>query len=108
MRPTTANDSRKRSRRSASCVQTLLGEIPTHLLRRQHAGHAGAAGPSDEAMDGVVHEARSGDRRPGNPFSGKVNKLKPDGEVAKGPVGQRASGYSIIDAPSLEAATKLA
>ena len=39
---------------------------------------------------------------------GKVNKLKPDGEVAKGPVGQRASGYSIIDAPSLEAATKLA
>ena len=45
---------------------------------------------------------------PGNPFSGKVNKLKPDGEVAKGPVRQRASGYSIIDAPSLEAATKLA
>ena len=45
---------------------------------------------------------------PGNPFSGSVNKIKPDGTVAKGPVGQRASGYSIIEAPSLAAATKLA
>lgn len=45
---------------------------------------------------------------PGNPFSGAVNKVKADGTVAKGPVGQRASGYSIIDAPSLEKATKLA
>jgi hypothetical protein len=45
---------------------------------------------------------------PGNPFSGSVNKVKPDGTVAKGPVGHRASGYSIIDAPSLQAATKLA
>jgi len=44
---------------------------------------------------------------PGNPFSGKVNKVRPDG-VAKGPVGMRASGYSIIEAPSLEAATRLA
>ena len=45
---------------------------------------------------------------PGNPFSGSVNKLKPDGTVARGPVGQRATGYSIIEAPSLDAATKLA
>lgn len=45
---------------------------------------------------------------PGNPFSGKVNKLKPDGTVGKGPVGARASGYSIIEAPSLDKATKLA
>ena len=45
---------------------------------------------------------------PGNPFSGKVNKIKPDGEVAKGPVGARATGYSIIEAPSLDKATKLA
>jgi len=44
---------------------------------------------------------------PGNPFSGKVNKVRADG-VAKGPVGQRASGYSIIEAPSLDAATRLA
>jgi hypothetical protein len=45
---------------------------------------------------------------PGNPFSGSVNKIKPDGSVSKGPVGQRATGYSIIEAPSLNAATKLA
>lgn len=45
---------------------------------------------------------------PGNPFSGKVSKVKPDGTVAKGPVGQRATGYSIIEASSLDKATKLA
>lgn len=45
---------------------------------------------------------------PGNPFSGAVNKIKPDGTTSKGPVGQRASGYSIIEAPSLDAATKMA
>jgi hypothetical protein len=44
----------------------------------------------------------------GNPLSGAVNKVKPDGTVAKGPVGQRATGYSIIEAPSLDAATKMA
>jgi hypothetical protein len=44
----------------------------------------------------------------GNPFSGAVNKIKPDGTVAKVPAGQRASGYSILEAPSLEAATKMA
>lgn len=45
---------------------------------------------------------------PGNPFSGAVNKVKPDGTTAKGAVGQRASGYSILEAPSLDAATKMA
>lgn len=45
---------------------------------------------------------------PGNPFSGKVNKIKGDGTVAKGPIGQRASGYSIVEASSIDAATKLA
>ena len=44
----------------------------------------------------------------GNPFSGAVNKIKPGGIVAKGPIGQRASGYSIVEAVSLEAATKMA
>jgi len=44
----------------------------------------------------------------GNPFSGSVNKVKSDGTVVKGPVGQRASGYSILEAPSLESATKMA
>jgi hypothetical protein len=45
---------------------------------------------------------------PGNPFSGAVNKITPDGTSAKGAVGKRASGYSIIEAPSLDAATKMA
>ncbi|HKW59523.1 MAG TPA: hypothetical protein VJR46_07190 [Candidatus Dormibacteraeota bacterium] len=45
---------------------------------------------------------------PGNPFSGAVNKIDAEGAVAKGPVGRRASGYSIIEAPSLARATKLA
>ena len=45
---------------------------------------------------------------PGNPFSGKVNKVDADGSVSKGAVGRRASGYSIIEAASLDAATKLA
>ncbi len=44
----------------------------------------------------------------GHPFSGAVNKIKPGATVAKGPIGQRASGYSIVEAPSLEVATKMA
>ena len=44
----------------------------------------------------------------GNPFSGAVNKIRADGSVAKGPIGKRATGYSIIDAPSLDKATKQA
>ena len=44
----------------------------------------------------------------GNPFSGAVNKVKADGAVAKGAVGSRASGYSILEAPSLDKATKMA
>ena len=45
---------------------------------------------------------------PGNPFSGNVNKIDAQGDVAKGPVGRRATGYSIIEAPSLAAATRMA
>lgn len=44
----------------------------------------------------------------GNPFSGAVNKVKEDGTVAKGPIGKRATGYSILEAPSLDTATKMA
>jgi hypothetical protein len=44
----------------------------------------------------------------GNPMSGAVNKIRTDGSVAKGPIGKRASGYSIIEAPSLDKATKMA
>lgn len=44
----------------------------------------------------------------GNPMSGAVNKIRADGTVAKGPIGKRATGYSIIEAPSLDKATKMA
>ena len=44
----------------------------------------------------------------GNPFSGAVNKIRADGSVAKGPIGTRASGYSLIEAASLDKATKMA
>jgi hypothetical protein len=44
----------------------------------------------------------------GNPFSGAVNKVKEDGTIAKGPIGKRATGYSILEAPSLDKASKMA
>src|SRR5438309_11567474 len=44
---------------------------------------------------------------PGNPFSGAVNKIKSDGSTSKGPIGQRASGYTILEASSLDSATKM-
>ena len=44
----------------------------------------------------------------GNPMSGAVNKIRADGSVGKGPIGKRATGYSIIEAPSLDKATKFA
>jgi hypothetical protein len=44
----------------------------------------------------------------GNPFSDKVKSLASDGKVKDGPVGSRATGYSIVEAGSLDAATSLA
>ncbi len=44
----------------------------------------------------------------GNPMSGAVNKIRSDGSASKGPIGKRATGYSIIEAPSIDKATKLA
>jgi hypothetical protein len=44
----------------------------------------------------------------GLPFSGKVNKVRPDGESSRGPIGQRATGYTILEASTLEAATRMA
>jgi hypothetical protein len=45
---------------------------------------------------------------PGLPFSGAVNKVKPDGTSGKGPIGQRATGYTIVEASTIDAATKMA
>ena len=44
----------------------------------------------------------------GNPCSGAANKIAADGTIKKGAIGKVASGYSILEAPSLEKATKMA
>jgi hypothetical protein len=44
----------------------------------------------------------------GLPFSGAVSKIRPDGVSARGPIGQRATGYTILEAATLDAATRLA
>jgi hypothetical protein len=44
----------------------------------------------------------------GNPFSDKVKSIASDGRVKEGPTGPRASGYSIVEAGSIDAATELA
>ncbi len=44
----------------------------------------------------------------GLPFSGAVSKVRPDGSSSNGPIGQRASGYTIVEAGSLDKATKMA
>jgi hypothetical protein len=44
---------------------------------------------------------------PGNPFSGKAKRISSNGSVGEGPAGE-ASGYSIIQADSLDAAAEMA
>ncbi len=44
----------------------------------------------------------------GLPFSGRVHKVKSDGTTGKGPIGQRATGYTILVASTIDAATKMA
>ncbi len=44
----------------------------------------------------------------GNPFSDKVKSIAPDGRVKDGTAGERASGYSIVEAGSVEEATEFA
>ena len=44
----------------------------------------------------------------GNPFSDKVKSLSSDARVKDGPIGQRATGYSIVEAGSIDAATDMA
>jgi hypothetical protein len=44
----------------------------------------------------------------GDPFTPKAKTVMSDGSVADGPVGGMASGYSIVEADSLDAAVKMA
>ena len=44
----------------------------------------------------------------GNPFTPKAKSISSNGTVSDGPVGELASGYSIIKADSLDAAVAIA
>jgi len=44
----------------------------------------------------------------GLPFSGAVSNIRPDGSHKDGPIGEKVTGYSILEADSLDAATELA
>jgi hypothetical protein len=44
----------------------------------------------------------------GNPFSDKVKSIASDGKVKDGTAGERATGYSIVEANSADQATELA
>jgi len=44
----------------------------------------------------------------GNPFTAKAKSISSNGTVSDGPVGELASGYSIIKADSLDAAVAIA
>ena len=44
----------------------------------------------------------------GNPFSEKAKSIASNGNVKDGAQGQRASGYSIVEAGSIDAAAELA
>ncbi|VAW40412.1 hypothetical protein MNBD_CHLOROFLEXI01-4374 [hydrothermal vent metagenome] len=44
----------------------------------------------------------------GNPFAPEAKSISSDGSVADGAVGTSASGYSVVQADSLDAAVELA
>lgn len=44
----------------------------------------------------------------GNPFSGKIKSVGPDGTISNAPIARPASGYSIVEAESIDAAAKMA
>ena len=45
---------------------------------------------------------------PGNPFTPAVKSVSYDGKISEGPVGPKATGYTILQADSLDAAAGMA
>ena len=45
---------------------------------------------------------------PGNPFSPAVKNIVSDGTVSDGPIGAQSSGYTVLNADSMEAAVGMA
>jgi hypothetical protein len=63
---------------------------------------------SMDAWTGWFTELGAAVKDPGNPFSGQAKTIASDGSVTDGSGGGDASGYTIIKADSLDAATTLA
>jgi hypothetical protein len=100
-----------RSRMLASAPSTKEGEMTDYLLL-----YSGGKMPETEAEQADVMKAwdvwmtsigpalKDG----GNPFTPQAKTIDPMGKVTDGPAGSPASGYSIIQASSLDDAVKLA
>jgi hypothetical protein len=74
----------------------------------------GSAGTTEAEREQVMQQwgawfGRAGDKivDMGNPFAPKAKNLS-NGSVHDGPIGTAATGYSIVKADSLDAATELA
>jgi hypothetical protein len=75
------------------------GAMPATQAERDKANHAWGA------WLGRLGKAVAD---PGNPFSDKVKSVATDGRVKDGATGERASGYSIVEAGSVDEAAELA
>jgi hypothetical protein len=78
--------------------------------------YSGGSMPATEAEQAAVLQAwgawydgiGSAVVDPGNPFTPVAKSIASDGTVSDGPAGTMASGYTIISADSLDAATGMA
>lgn len=61
-----------------------------------------------KAWDGWMTKLGPALKDGGNPFTPKAKTIDKSGKVSDGPVGTQATGYSIIQADSMDAAVKLA
>ena len=78
--------------------------------------HGGGAMPATEAESAKVLKAwenwytglGNAVVDPGNPFTPLAKKVASNGTVGNGPVGAMASGYTLLEAESLDKAAKMA
>ena len=61
-----------------------------------------------QAWEGWFRQLGKAMADPGNPFSDKPKNVGSDGKVKDGAIGDRATGYSIVEASSLDQATEFA
>ena len=87
------------------------GEMSDYVLL-----YRGGKMPEGEAAQAAVMEAwgawfgqlGAAVKDPGNPFTPTAKSISSDGSVSDGPAGSMASGYSIVQADSLDAAVAMA